>query len=927
MQIKRIPLAISILSALVVLNGSLAGCSMDKSAEGLIAEAKAYRQKGDISAAIIQLRNALNKSPNDANARYLLGVLYNESGVPDSAEKEFRKALGLGIEPATVAPDLGASLFALGQYQKLVDDTGQVVAANKADARLLVLRGDAFLELDLPEKAEESFNGALAKNAGSAGALIGLARYALTRKDMDGAMRLAEQAIVAEPKELRAWYLKGELLREKGDLEGARGAFNAILKLRPGEARAHIALAGLEITAGKLDAARASIEAARKTDPRGLQVVYTQAWLNYAEGQPTAALEKLQDILAVAPEHVPSLLLAGTVQHALGADKQAEQYLKRALLKRPGDAHASSLLVSILLADGATNRAMAALGRALANAPKDPQVLALAGETYMRMKDYQKATEYFQEASKLAPDKPFVRTSLAMSRLAQGDEARAIVDLEASTDLDPNGTRAAVMLVMAHVRNKEVDKALAVANKLEKSQPENPLVQNLKGAVYVAKKDFAAARTSFQKALTLQPTYLPAVSSLVQLDLLEKKPDAAKKRLESFLQVDKKNVEAMTALAELARNQGRADEAITWMERASNIKPDDKRLSLSLAATYLQGGEKLKALNLVRKLHDADPSNPDALDLLAQAKVANDDKMGALESYEMLTSVTPVPASVHVRMAKLQIRLMNESAAIASLNKALALSPANTEAQLGLASIEAGKGNYPRALTVARQMQKQATNRAAGFELEGDILMTQKKPEQAIKAYETSIAKSQNGLVMVKLHQAFREAGQEKEGTSRLVEWVKQNPNDVAARVSLGTAYLNNQQYKAAIEQFEGVLERDANNVAALNNLASALQAQKDNHALAYAERAHALAADNPAILDTLGWILAEKGDTARALPILQKAVSLAPGDPDIRFHLAATFGKSGDAASARKELAQVFSQSKAFPSLEDAKLLQKKLQ
>jgi putative PEP-CTERM system TPR-repeat lipoprotein len=927
MHIKRIPLAISMLSALVILTGNLSGCSMDKSADGYVADARAYQRKGDISAAIIQVRNAINLNPDNAKARYLLGVLFNESGAPDSAEKEFRKALGLGFEPAVLAPDLGASLFALGQFQKLVDDTSQVVAADKADVRLLVLRGNAFLELGETEKAEESFNVALAKDAGNATAMIGLARYALTRKDMDAAMRFAEQAIIAEPKEVRAWYLKGELLREKGDVEGARSAFNAVLKIRPGEARAQIALAGLEINAGKLDAARIDLEAARKTDPRGIQVVYTQAWLNYAEGQPAAALEKLQDVLAVAPEHLPSLLLAGTVQYSLGAYKQSEQYLKQALVKKPGDAHASRLLVSILLANGEPNRAMAALGRALANGPNDPRVLALAGETYMQLKDYQKASEYFQKASELAPDRPWVRTSLAMSRLAQGDEAHAIHDLEVSTDLDPKGSRAGVMLVMTLVRNKELDKALAVANKLEKAQPDNPLVQNLKGAVYVARKDIPAARMCFQKALTLEPTYLPAVSSLIQLDMIEKKPGAAKKRLESFLEVDKKSIGAMTALAELARTQGHQDEAVAWMERASKTRPDDKHLILALGASYLQGGENVKALNLARKLSEADPTDFNALDSLAQAKLANDDKVGALESYEKLSSIASVPASVHVRMAKLQIQMMNEAAAISSLNKALASSPANAEAQLGLASIQAGKGNYPRALAIARQMQKQVGNVQAGYELEGDILMTQKKPEQAIKAYEASIAKSQNGAGMVKLHQAFREAGQEKEGTSRLIEWVKQNPDDVVARLRLGTTYLIHQQNKPAIEQFRVVLEHDANNVAALNNAARAYQAEKDPHALEYAERAKALAPDNPAILDTLGWILAEKGDTAKALPILQKAVSLAPADPDIRYHLAAAMGKSGDATSARKELTQVLSQAKTFASLEDAKLLQKSLQ
>ena len=49
--------------------------------------------KGDASAAVIQLRNALQKAPDDAEARYLLGTALTERRDPAGAVKELRKAL------------------------------------------------------------------------------------------------------------------------------------------------------------------------------------------------------------------------------------------------------------------------------------------------------------------------------------------------------------------------------------------------------------------------------------------------------------------------------------------------------------------------------------------------------------------------------------------------------------------------------------------------------------------------------------------------------------------------------------------------------------------------------------------------------------------------------------------------------------------
>jgi Tfp pilus assembly protein PilF len=136
-----------------------------------------------------------------------------------------------------------------------------------------------------------------------------------------------------------------------------------------------------------------------------------------------------------------------------------------------------------------------------------------------------------------------------------------------------------------------------------------------------------------------------------------------------------------------------------------------------------------------------------------------------------------------------------------------------------------------------------------------------------------------------------------------------------------------NQQTKAAIQQFQAVLKEDPKNLVALNNLATAYQQEKDPRALEYAEKAHALAPDSAAVLDTLGWILVEQGNTARGLPLLQKAVSLAPAAPDIRYHLAAALARTGDNAAARKELVQVLDSGKSFAGMDEAQALQKKLQ
>jgi Flp pilus assembly protein TadD len=124
----------------------------------------------------------------------------------------------------------------------------------------------------------------------------------------------------------------------------------------------------------------------------------------------------------------------------------------------------------------------------------------------------------------------------------------------------------------------------------------------------------------------------------------------------------------------------------------------------------------------------------------------------------------------------------------------------------------------------------------------------------------------------------------------------------------------------------EGILKQNPNNAVALNNLAWAYQQEKDPRALATAEQAFKGAGDNPGVMDTLGWMLAEQGNTTRALPLLQKASGMAPNSPEIRYHLAVTLNKSGDKQGARKELTQLLAQDKQFAQIEEARALLKTL-
>jgi Flp pilus assembly protein TadD len=172
----------------------------------------------------------------------------------------------------------------------------------------------------------------------------------------------------------------------------------------------------------------------------------------------------------------------------------------------------------------------------------------------------------------------------------------------------------------------------------------------------------------------------------------------------------------------------------------------------------------------------------------------------------------------------------------------------------------------------------------------------------------------------------MRLAGRAADASKMVAQWRKAHPDEPVVALYDAEEMLRNQEIKPAIALLEGVLKKQPDNVIALNNLAWAYQQAKDPRALATAEQAFKVTGDSPAVMDTLGWMLVEQGNTGRGVPLLQKAVTLSPQDGDIRYHLAAGLSKAGDKAGAKKELDKLLAENTQFPQLDAARSLRSTL-
>jgi tetratricopeptide (TPR) repeat protein len=89
--------------------------------------------------------------------------------------------------------------------------------------------------------------------------------------------------------------------------------------------------------------------------------------------------------------------------------------------------------------------------------------------------------------------------------------------------------------------------------------------------------------------------------------------------------------------------------------------------------------------------------------------------------------------------------------------------------------------------------------------------------------------------------------------------------------------------------------------------------------ALELAKKAHEMQPNQPAVIDTLGWVYYKLGDTERSLALLEESTGKAPDSPIFNYHLGMALIRSGEKEKAVERLKRALNSGQAFIGKEDA--------
>ena len=438
------------LSTLLVLILGLVGCG-GNTAEEHYARAQSYVAEGEDRAALVELRNAVQKQKKYPEARLLLGETRARLGDFPTAFKEFERALDEGLDNDRVRLGLLETSVRLALYQQVI---GELEGSGALSPPFAVVLADAYLARNDVAKAAALYRQGIDLSGGN----LGLGTIAWQQGDLPGARRYLNEAVRLDPKNADAWLRKGEFELSQRAFADAQAAFLAAAELPVGKVLGRIGLTRVMLLQGDLEAAAVEIDRALSIAPKSPLAHYFSGLVRFEQGDLRAAEAAVKEVRKMAPDHAPSLYLLAAIDYQQGEFSEAEANLERFLALEPTDEPAAKLLASIRFARQDLEGVLEILAP-LQQTTVDPQVLAMYGSAQLRQGDAAAATASLEKAIALAPDMASFRNQLALSLISTGDRARAEAELESAIEIDASQLQSDYLLAMFRLRDRDWDGA------------------------------------------------------------------------------------------------------------------------------------------------------------------------------------------------------------------------------------------------------------------------------------------------------------------------------------------------------------------------------------------------------------------------------------------------------------------------------------
>ena len=267
-------------------------------------------------------------------------------------------------------------------------------------------------------------------------------------------------------------------------------------------------------------------------------------------------------------------------------------------------------------------------------------ILRQLGLAHFNLGEPEDALSYLIKSELLKPGDPEVRISLGRIYLANRRPDEAVREAKLVLASDARNADALDLLASAYLVQNDPANAMETYRRLVELFPRSAERHYALGVSLMAAQRNSDARKELETALALAPKHVEAVGLLVNLDLLEKRPDVALARVQKQLAVAGRSPKLLLVLASVQGARGNRAGAEEAYQEAIRLDPGHAEASVALASFYVAGGRLDQALPVIESALKTEKS-ASGYQLRGIIQQSKGDPQGARQSYEQALALNP----------------------------------------------------------------------------------------------------------------------------------------------------------------------------------------------------------------------------------------------------------------------------------------------
>ena len=449
---------------------------------------------------------------------------------------------------------------------------------------------------------------------------------------------------------------------------------------------------------------------------------------------------RLQSLPPAATAGAPVLIALGTLELRQRHFKEAEAAFQHALTQNPHSSAAHAALGASYLAQRDLPKAELEFKQAAELARPYSSRQLLYAKIKLQNGDVETARRVLLEITAKTPD--YLPAWIILAEISATEKkypecATLIAKVLARDPIHPEA-----MLLNARLKLAQGENAQAVAEleKMLKAYPKSAQAHFQLGAAYSTTGEPAKAMASLNQALVLAPGYPDAVILLAELNLRKGDANSAIPALQALIQQHPDITQARFLLADGYRSRGDFTEALAVYRKIEELFPQDPQASYWRGIVLLQQKKSAEARQAFNRAVELAPNYVPPADQLVNLDLTEKNFPAARQRAEDLITRNPKQSSAYLLQAKVFLTQGDFPQTENALHKAIELQPDSPLAYLLLARLYASTRQLDKALTNFQAVTTKNPRDVEALMMTGTLLDQQGNFPAAGEAYEKLLA-------------------------------------------------------------------------------------------------------------------------------------------------------------------------------------------